>query len=262
VTRKDGHHPIIFMQCGPVRHTVDAKSEAIARPFRHSVFVRPTSFRPITEANSDMRLQFQDLYRELSINENRNHIICNDVMQCVKDGRSPLVLTECKEHLHLLAALLEPHIAQVVVLHGGTTVKENRATQEQLVAISEGEPRVLLATGRYVGEAFLFRRFETLDETVGRFRMNAALPIAFDGWGKMEVDFLDEETRLVIELDGGQHFANEDAYRRDRRKDALLQEHGYFVLRFLVQDIGIKLDIVLDTIFPALAHLRKYSGRC
>lgn len=65
VTRKDGHHPIIFMQCGPVRHTVDAKSEAIARPFRHSVFVRPTSFRPITEANLDMRLQFQDLYREL-----------------------------------------------------------------------------------------------------------------------------------------------------------------------------------------------------
>lgn len=56
--------------------------------------------------------------------------------------------------------------------------------------------------------------------------------MAFDGWGKMEVDLLDEETRLVIELDGGQHFANEDAYRRDRRKDAVLQEHGYFVLRF------------------------------
>ncbi len=54
---------------------------------------------------------------------------------------------------------------------------------------------------------------------------------------RIEVDLLDEETRLVIELDGGQHFASEDAYRRDRRKDALLQEHGYFVLRFLVQDI-------------------------
>ena len=91
--------------------------------------------------------------------------------------------------------------------------------------------------------------------------MNAELPIAFDGWGKMEVDLLDEETRLVIELDGGQHFANEDAYRRDRRKDALLQEHGYFVLRFLVQDIGVRLDHVLDTILRTLTHLKIHVDR-
>jgi len=73
----------------------------------------------------------------------------------------------------------------------------------------------------------------------------------------MEVDFLHQTIPLVIELDGGQHFANEDAYRRDRRKDALLQEHGYFVLRFLVQDVGAKLDHVLDTISRAIAHLQK-----
>jgi very-short-patch-repair endonuclease len=78
---------------------------------------------------------------------------------------------------------------------------------------------------------------------------------------RMEVDLLDEQTRLVIELDGGQHFANEDAYRRDRRKDALLQEHGYFVLRFLVQDIGAQLDHVLDTILRAMAHLRNGGER-
>jgi len=58
-------------------------------------------------------------------------------------------------------------------------------------------------------------------------------------------------------FNGGQHFANEDAYRRDRRKDALLQEHGYFVLRFSVQDIGVKLDYVLDTILRVLTHLRR-----
>lgn len=68
---------------------------------------------------------------------------------------------------------------------------------------------------RSASEAFLFRRLETLEETTGLFRLNAELPIAFDGWGKMEVDLLDEETRPVFELDGGQHFANEDAYRRD-----------------------------------------------
>ena len=75
----------------------------------------------------------------------------------------------------------------------------------------------------------------------------------------LKVDLLNEATRLVIELDGGQHFASEDACRRDRRKDALLQEHGYFVLRFLVQDIGVRLDQVLDAILRAMVHLR--SGR-
>ena len=162
VARKDGHHPIIFMQCGPVRHTVDAKSEAVARPFRHSVFVRPTSFRPITEADADMRLQFQDLYRELIADNDRNRIICDDVVQCVRDGRSPLVLTERKEHLLVLEALLKPYKSHIVVLHGGTSIKESRETREQLVAIPDGEPRVLLATGRYIGEGFDDSRLDTL----------------------------------------------------------------------------------------------------
>lgn len=136
----------------------------------------------------------------------------------------------------------------------------------KLATIQSQETNSLFSTeaegiqrARSASEAFLFRRLETREETTGRFRLNAELPIAFNGWGKMEVDLLDEETRLVIELDGGQHFANEDAYRRDRRKDALLQEHGYFVLRFLVQDIGVRLDHVLDTILRALTHLR--NGR-
>ena len=63
----------------------------------------------------------------------------------------------------------------------------------------------------------------------------------------------------MIELDGGQQFANEDACRRDRRKDALLQKRGYFVLRFLVQDIGAQLDHVLDMILRALVHLLKWQ---
>ena len=82
--------------------------------------------------------------------------------------------------------------------------------------------------------------------------MNQQLPIPFDGWGNMEVDLIDTEARLVIELDGGQHFSNRDAYRRDRRKDALLQEHGYFVLRFLVEDVGKRLDQVLDAILRVI----------
>ncbi|MEO2026923.1 MAG: DEAD/DEAH box helicase family protein [Fuerstiella sp.] len=398
VTRKDGHQPIIFMQCGPVRHTVDAKSEAVERPFRHTVMVRPTSFRPVMEADPDMRMQFQDLYRELIADTERNRMICDEVVRSVRNGQSPIVLTERKEHLRTLAELLEPHVAHVVVLHGGTGRKESRAAQDRLAAIPDSQERVLLATGRYIGEgfddarldtlfltlpvswrgtiaqyvgrlhrlrddksevrvydyadlnvpmlarmfdrrcrgyeavgytvmlpgsavpgwpeevplpvdpqwkndyaasvrrlvrdgvdeplaklfvhaarrvtpdseginrarsateAFLFRRLETMPLTAGRFRLNAELPIPFDGWGNMEVDLLHADIRLVIELDGGQHFANEDAYRRDRRKDVLLQEQGYFVLRFLVQDVGAKLDGVLDSILRAIAHLSRQPG--
>jgi very-short-patch-repair endonuclease len=108
------------------------------------------------------------------------------------------------------------------------------------------------ARARSASEAFLYRRFETLAETKGRFRLNAELPIPFDHRGVMEVDFLCVESGVVIELDGSQHLADAEAYRRDRRKDALLQRHGYFVLRFLAEDAGRQLDAILDTVLAAL----------
>ena len=109
---------------------------------------------------------------------------------------------------------------------------------------------------RSASEAFLFRRLETLPETAGAIRLNAILPIPFDGRGEMEVDLLHAEARIAIEIDGAQHLANPDAYRRDRRKDMLLQENGYFVLRFLAEDVGRQLDTVLDAILRTLAHRR------
>jgi len=73
----------------------------------------------------------------------------------------------------------------------------------------------------------------------------------------MEVDFLCLSRKLVIELDGAQHLSDAEAYRRDRRKDKLLQQHGYFVLRFLAEDAGKQLDLVLDTILAMLVHLER-----
>jgi very-short-patch-repair endonuclease len=118
-----------------------------------------------------------------------------------------------------------------------------------------------VARARSATEAFLYRRLQSLPETSGRFELNVELPIPFDGWGNMEVDLLDAKTRLVIELDGGQHLSNADAYRRDRRKDALLQEHGYFVLRFLAEDVGKRLDDVLDGIHRAMASRDRASAQ-
>ncbi len=73
----------------------------------------------------------------------------------------------------------------------------------------------------------------------------------------MEVDLLCADARIVIELDGAQHLESADAYRRDRRKDQLLQQNGYFVLRFLAEDVGKNLDIVLDTIQRTLLSRQK-----
>ena len=395
VPRKDGHHPIIFMQCGPVRHCVDAKAQAATRPFQHTVLVRPTSFRPLRAANADPRFQFHELYEELIADDERNRLLCEEVVQAVREGRSPLVLTERNEHLDCLAARLSPSVRHLIVLRGAARPKETRAILAGLAAIPENEDRVLLATGRYIGEgfddarldtlfltlpvswrgtiaqyvgrlhrlhdrkrevrvydyadlnvpmlarmfdrrcrgyeavgytillpasavpgwpadvplpvdpqwkdsfsasvrrlirdgvdvplanlfvdvtrtvrpeaegverarsateAFLYRRLETLPETAGQFRLNAELPIPFDGWGRMEVDLLCAAAHLAVELDGGQHLANPEAYRRDRRKDLLLQEHGYFVLRFLCEDVGQHLDAVLDAILRTLAHQRR-----
>jgi very-short-patch-repair endonuclease len=111
-----------------------------------------------------------------------------------------------------------------------------------------------VARARSASEAFLYRRLDTLTETSGRFRLNVALPIPFDGFGTLEVDLLCADARLVIELDGRQHLADPIAYRRDRRKDQLLQENGYFVLRFLAEDVGKELDAVLDAILRVLAR--------
>jgi very-short-patch-repair endonuclease len=112
---------------------------------------------------------------------------------------------------------------------------------------------------RSATEAFLYQRLETLPETAGLFRLNQQLPIPFDGWGHMEVDLLCAEHRIAIELDGSQHLDSADAYRRDRRKDRLLQEHGYFVVRFLVADVRTQLAQVLDTILRTLTHQQGLS---
>lgn len=103
---------------------------------------------------------------------------------------------------------------------------------------------------------FKYRRLETLAQTKGQFRLNIQLPIAFDGWGYMEVDLLSANAHIAIELDRPQHLGNADAYRRDKRKDMLLQQNGYTMLRFLTEDVGTCLDEVLDIILRTISHTK------
>jgi superfamily II DNA or RNA helicase len=160
--RKDGHHPIIFMQCGPIRYRVDARTQADLRPFGHRVVVRQTAFQVKESQSPEGRPSIQELYSLLAGDEERNTMIVADVLEALAQGRSPVVLTERRDHLDLLAARLEPVVGNLVVLRGGMGAKQRRAVAEQLARIPDDEERVLVATGRYLGEGFDDARLDTL----------------------------------------------------------------------------------------------------
>ena len=103
VTRKDGHHPIIFMQCGPVRFRVDPRAQAAQRGFEHFVEERPTSFRLPVELQAP-GTSMPAIFAALSKDEPRNTLIIDDVLAALEAGRNPLVLTERRDHLEYLAA--------------------------------------------------------------------------------------------------------------------------------------------------------------
>ena len=161
VTRKDGHHPIIFMQCGPVQFRIDARSQAAERPFGHRVVPRRTSF-VLPPGLEQERPPIQQVYAALAANEARNAMIFNDVLQALEDNRSPAILTERKDHALLLAERVSRFARNVIVLTGGMGAKQRRATMQRLGDVSATDERVLIATGRYIGEGFDDARLDTL----------------------------------------------------------------------------------------------------
>jgi superfamily II DNA or RNA helicase len=162
VTRKDGHHPIIFMQCGPVRYGVDERDQAATRPFKHKVIVRKTGLKPPDTLLDKTNPSIHELYSTLINDESRNNMIVKDVLKAIQAKRSPLLLTERKEHLELLADRLSPLVKNLLVLKGGMGQKQRRLIAEQISRIPEEEERIILATGRYLGEGFDDARLDTL----------------------------------------------------------------------------------------------------
>jgi superfamily II DNA or RNA helicase len=161
VTRKDGHHPIIFMQCGPVRHRVDARKQAAARPFDHKVVFRRTQFQLVRNSSGE-RPAIHALYAALALDAARNELIFDDILAALEAGRSPVVITERKDHLELLAGRLSKFAKNVIVLRGGMKTSQMRTATESLARIPAKEERVLVATGRYLGEGFDDARLDTL----------------------------------------------------------------------------------------------------
>jgi superfamily II DNA or RNA helicase len=158
-TRKDGHHPIIYMQCGPIRYRMSARTMTEASPFDHVVIPRPTDFQMPSEPGN---ITIQDIYADLVGDEARNDMIAGDLVRAVQAGRSPLLLTGRTEHLNVFASKVSGLVKNVFVLRGGLGRKQRRAIAEQLAAVPETEHRVILATGSYIGEGFDDARLDTL----------------------------------------------------------------------------------------------------
>ena len=167
--RRDGHQPITHMQIGPVRFKVDPRSQLAQRPFDHRLVVRETGF-DLPVQSSDITIQ--QLYGQLVADEKRNEQIIGDVIMAMEEGRSPILLTERKEHLEHLYERLKGFVRHIIVLRGGRSAKERREIDEQLSSISMDEERLLLASGRYIGEGFDDARLDTLF---------LALPVSWKG---------------------------------------------------------------------------------
>lgn len=170
VARKDGHHPIIFMQCGPVRHRVDARVQAAERGIRHRARDRSTQFELPASLALTERPSMPAIYAALAQDSVRNNLIFDDVLKSLEAKRWPIVLTERKDHLDYLRQRFAPFVKNLVVLCGGMSVKDRKAASAAL-NVSD-EERLILATGRYIGEGFDDSRLDTLFLT---------MPIAWKG---------------------------------------------------------------------------------
>ena len=166
--RKDGQQPIIFMQCGPIRFSADAKSQIAKQSFDRYLIPRFTSYRSITED----RQTITAMYQSLSEDPVRNDLIVKDICKAVDSGRTPIILTNRTSHVTLLAEKLKTTIPNVITLTGSDRTKDKREALQRLQTISPSEPLVIVATGKYVGEGFDYLRLDTLF---------LALPISWKG---------------------------------------------------------------------------------
>lgn len=154
--RQDGHQPIIFMQCGPVRYLVDAKSQAEKRAFSHYVIPR------FTRARLPAARKIQDIYAGIIGNEARTNQIISDAVRLIAEGRTPLLLTERKEHAMRLTEELHGKAEHIFLLLGSGKQKEKREKLAALRAVPAGESLAVVATGKYIGEGFDEPRLDTI----------------------------------------------------------------------------------------------------
>jgi len=193
--RQDGQHPIAFMQCGAIRHNINAKEQAGKRNFNHYIVPCFTGFKkPLTQNEADWHIT--KIYTAIVEDEFRNQQIVSDITDALNAGRTPIILTQRKEHVIRLSELLKNRTnASVITLIGTESAKVKTKSIELLANIPHEEKLIIIATGKYVGEGFDYPRLDTL------FLVS---PIAWKGTlaqyaGRLHRDYLGKQDVMIYD---------------------------------------------------------------
>ena len=215
--RRDGQHPIIFMQCGPVRYT------AVQPPNAPDVLeVWPRRIESGIAGSPDGGIQ--EVFKQLVGNPVRNSRLVQDIVDLYAEGRKLIVLTGRTQHVEELRTALLGAIGNLYVLHGRLAKKQRKAVLEDLEALPGDAPRVLLATGKLLGEGFDHAPLDTLV---------LAMPISWKGTLQQYAGRLHREhasktdVRIYDYVDYGQ-LALERMWSRRQR--------GYRAMGYVIKD--------------------------
>lgn len=192
INRGDKQDKKMFMQLGPIRHRYTAKERAQKQGIGHYIYPR---FTRLVDLNQSEDKNPSDYYRLIMQSELRNMQIVSDVIDCVKRGRTPVVMTKYKEHAQKLYDMLQGVADHVFLLQGGKSLKERAAIREQMAAVRADESLVLVAIGQYVGEGFNYPRLDT---------MLLAMPISFEGnveqhAGRLNRDYEGKKDAIIFD---------------------------------------------------------------
>lgn len=242
--RKDGHQPIIFMQCGDIRYTSDSKSQQTQQPFRRLLIPRFTSHRNLKADGGN----YAQVIDELIESESRNKQILDDIASNLAEGRTPIILTARTAHIDLLAEECRQICPNVFRLVGNDSAKTKREVMEQLSLVPADEPLVVVATGKYVGEGFDLPRLDTL---------MLALPVSWKGLiaqytGRLHRNYPGKsETRIYDYIDLRVPICD-SMYRK--------RLHGYKAVGYsiAIANEGLFAEPTTETIFDATTFERPF----
>lgn len=240
--RKDGHQPIIFMQCGEIRYAADSKSQQAQQSFRRLLIPRFTSHRNFKADEGN----YAQVIDELIESESRNKQILDDIASNLSEGRTPIILTARTAHVDLLAEECRKICPNVIRLVGNDSAKAKREVMEQLSLVPADEPLVVVATGKYVGEGFDLPRLDTL---------MLALPVSWKGLiaqytGRLHRNYPGKsETRIYDYIDLRVPICD-SMYRK--------RLHGYKAVGYsiAIANEGLFAELTTETIFDATTFER------
>lgn len=158
--RSDGLEKINYMLLGPIRYKYTSKDRAKEQGIAHLVYPRFT--RAVAPRFAQDKMHPNEAYAIVRENDDRDNLIINDVIKCVKDGRTPVILSKYVDHSKKLYERLKDKADYVFLLSGENSKKEHKNIIGQMNQVQPNETMILVATGKLIGEGFDFPRLDTL----------------------------------------------------------------------------------------------------